>query len=190
MLKGNPVTQKNTEPEHLVPRHGTIYDRLDKARAQRMKSLSPQVAANDTIGATSRSAPRSVQSKSHLLPTIKPQEAFELPIKTGVPGVAKVGIGVLAVSILAGVALLSWGADTPQTTVTRPAEISTTPTTTQLPNADDTARVAGALRVQEATAETLPVIPEALPGAMMIEVQQDADALTTPGPAPESAKDP
>ena len=100
------------------------------------------------------------------------------------------GIGLVGLSILVGVALLDWGSGGLQTSVTSPAEIAPTPVLTRLPNTDDPARVAGAVPIQEATAEGLPAIPTAPSDAVMIEVQQDADPLVPPSAAVQNTKDP
>lgn len=169
----------------MVPRHGSIYDRLDKARAQRMKSLSPQIAANSEPPKQARQP-----SKSNLLPTIKSQEDFEPIVDSGLPGFAKLGMGLLAFAIMAGFTLLGWGTQQPQTTITAPAELNSTPTQTNLPDADAPARVSDADFVGEATAGSLPVIPSVPSKAVVVEVQQDAAPLIVPDASAQGAQDP
>ena len=178
-LSGNLGSQKKAGLQEMVPRHGSIYDRLDKARAQRMKSLSPQVAAN-TAPEPRPQTKSNANTKSHLLPTIKSQEDFDPIEETGLPRVAKLGLGVLAFSIMAGFTLLDWGAGEPQTNVTAPAELRPTAAQTILPGTDAPARSEPAEVMDSTAAESLPVIPSPPSGSVVVEVQQEAAPLIAP----------
>lgn len=152
-------------------RQGSIYDRLEKAREQRLKTLAPQRPAND--GPVPSSAVEAMRPKSEILPRIKPQEEFEPPTKPGLSRATKLGLGILAFSIMAGFTLLGWGTDAPQTNATAPA--------VTLPKAEGTpARVATMPKVKSAESDGLPVVPDAPSGPIVVEVQQDMQILNAP----------
>lgn len=172
-LVSGQFAQDSVGSEIKVPRHGSIYDRLEKARAERLKSLGPQTAANDAPKPT-------VRSKSGLLPNIKPQEEYDPPQKQGLPKAAKLGLGVLAFSIMAGFSLLDWGANGLQTDVKAPTSGVPVAGETQLPAGDEPARVANAPKVDAAPSDDLPLVPSAPSGPVVVEVQQDTQSLNVP----------
>lgn len=172
--------QDNIGNEEKLSSRGSIYDRLDKARLQRAKSLAPQIAANSAptpIGTAERA---NRASKSQLLPTIKRQEDFDPPLKSGLPGIAKLGLGILAFSIMAGFSLLDWGAGGLQTNVAPLSQTTPEIEQTKLPKADDPARVTDAQKVNAVGSDDLPVIPVAPSNTLVIEAQQDTQSLNTP----------
>lgn len=181
-MTGGQVAQSHDREETSdLPRRGSIYERLDRAREKRVKSLAPQSAANDTT-LLARSRPR-VPSKVHLLPPIKDQEVFDPPSKDGLSPTAKIVIGAIAFAVMAGFTLLDWRSLGPLTEVSAPSTPSEDAQDTQLPEEDVPTRIADAPKVGGSSADTLPTVPSALAESPVVEVQQDTDPLT----APESA---
>ncbi|MEP3679941.1 MAG: hypothetical protein ABJN21_13735 [Paracoccaceae bacterium] len=172
-------TQKQAGSQEMVPRRGTIYDRLDKARAQRLKSLSPPVAANQAPKPQKSTKSRAV-SKSQMLPAIKSQEDFDPIVKSGLPGIAKLGLGLFAFSIMAGFTLLGWGTNQPQTTVTAPVELQPETLQTNLPGTDAPAQIGTSDTLEATTKGDLPLIPSAPADAVVVEAQQEATPLVLP----------
>ena len=127
----------------------------------------------------------------HLLPSLKTQEAFEVPVQSGVSTVVKLVLGIVVLSILAGFLLRDWGTGAPQTSVTAPAEIASETVQTALPGTDETTRTSETEAINETTAGRLPVIPEAPSDSMAVEVQQVTAPLVAPDAlSSESAKSP
>lgn len=170
--------QDNVGSEVKVPRHGSIYDRLEKARAQRLKSMAPQTAANDAPSPTRRARP-----KSQLLPDIKPQEEFDPPTKQDLPAITKLGLGLLALSVMAGFSLLDWGSNGRQTDETATVTSAPEAGETNLPASDDPAPVADVSKVSTTTSDALPLVPSAPSDPIVIEAQQDTQSLNVPAPS-------
>lgn len=128
----------------------------------------------------------------HLLPTLKTQEAFDLPKHSSrIPGIAKAGIAVLAVSVLAGILLFERGTNAPQSGIAAPVGLPSASPQVSLPVADEPARVSASEQIKDATIETLPVIPTPPGDGMPVEVQHVTAPLTAPEPSPsDRAKDP
>lgn len=179
--------QDSVGSEVKVPRHGSIYDRLDKARAQRLKTLAPQTAANDAPNPNAIPRRQRVGSKSQLLPDIKPQEEFDPPTKQGLPAVTKLGLGLVAFSIMAGFSLLDWGTNSQQTSVTPPVTSVPVVSETQLPASDDPARVADAPKVTTTSSDELPLVQSAPSDRLLIEAQQDTQSLSVPASSAKSS---
>ena len=173
LARGHTAQSDRGEEGSALLRHGTIYDRLDRARQQRVKSLATPKAANDTPKPRAR-------SKSHLLPPIKDQEVFDPPRKEGLHPVVKLAIGAIAFAIMAGFTLLDWRASGPLTEVSAPTNLSPETADTQLPQPDAPTRIADAPKVESGTSDVLPAMPTAPSESPKVEVQQDATPLTSP----------
>lgn len=165
----------------MLPRKGSIYERLDKARAKRLLILSPKMAANDQRKTNSTWHRGSTRSKRYLLPEIKPQEAFDPPVKNSLTAsILKLGIGLVAFSAMAGFTLTDWRANTPQVAIVAPVEPSLDVARTTISHPDIPTRVPGVAAMPETTKPTLPVIPVNPAESAAIQLQQETDPLTLP----------
>ena len=165
----------------MVPRKGSIYARLDKARAQRLLILTQPIAANDQLQTFPTSTRSDAPSKSHLLPRIKPQEAFDPPVKNSRAKTAfKLGIGIIAFSAMAGFTLTDWQTSTPQTAVVAPVVPALEEARTNISQPDSPTRVAEVSMVSETTEPSLPVIPLNPVESSSVQLQQEAEPLKQP----------
>ncbi|NNE87771.1 MAG: hypothetical protein HKN27_06810 [Silicimonas sp.] len=162
---------------------------MDRAREERVKSISPKAAANDApkpVKASSRTP-----SKLSQLPAIKSQEAFDPSIKVGLHPAFKLAIGALAFAAMAGFTLMDWRSTAPQTTVSAPAAVAPGSSVTRLPSADTPARVVGASKVAGGSIDALPAVPAAPSESPVVDVQQITTPLASPdigqGSAPKAA---
>ena len=178
LARGQVAQSHNSEEASDLPRRGSIYERLDRARERRVKTLAPESAANDAPQ-PARSKPRA-PSKGHLLPPIKDQEVFDPPSKAGLSPAAKLAIGAIAFAIMAGFTLLDWRSGGPLTEVSAPNAPVQEAEDTQLPEADAPTRLADAPKVDGAKIDVLPAIPTAPSESPVIEVQQDTAPLAAP----------
>lgn len=179
MARGQVAQSHDSEDASGLPRRGSIYDRLDRAREQRVKSLAPQSAANDAPQPV-RSKPRA-PSKGHLLPPIKDQEVFDPPSKDGLSPAVKLAIGAIAFAIMAGFTLLDWRSVGPLTEILAPASPPEDVAGTKLPETDAPTRLANTPQVESGgITDILPAVPLATTESPVVEVQQDTAPLTAP----------
>ena len=181
-MTGGPVAQKNDVGDApLLLRKGSIYERLDKARAKRRLVLSPPMAANDQRQANSTLHRNSTPSKRHLLPEIKPQEAFDPPVKNSrAASILKLGIRLVAFSAMAGFTLTDWRTNAPQIAIVAPVGPSLEVAKTNISKPDIPTRVADVAVVSETPKPSLPVIPASPAESAAIQLQQETDPLTQP----------
>lgn len=178
---GQSVQQESHSHETAIVRGGSIYDRLDRAREQRLKLLAADPANNDPIPMPAPRPP--APSKSHLLPVVKSQEAFDPPLKSQrLSPTLKLGIGLVAFAAMAGFTLTDWRVSGPVTAIKAPSAPAAQLTQdAQLPAPETVPRVAEKSTVTAPSSDTAPVVSIGPSESVFVDVLELAPRIAQPG---------